>query len=45
LERGIRGKNNRSRGRRGLTLTRIILHHHQIFGEGVQKGKEMVRTR
>jgi hypothetical protein len=44
LECGIRGKNNRSRGRTGLNLTRIMLHHHKIFGEDVQKGKEMVRT-
>jgi hypothetical protein len=43
LECGIRGKNNRGRGRRGLTLTRIMLHHHKIFGEGLQKETEMVR--
>jgi hypothetical protein len=47
LERGIRGKTNRSRGekRRVLTLTRIMLHHHKIFGEGIQKGKEIVRIK
>jgi hypothetical protein len=44
MEHDIRGKNNRSKGRRGLTLTRIMLHHHKIFGEGVQKRKEMIRT-
>jgi hypothetical protein len=38
-----KGKNKRSRGRRGLALTRIMLHHHKIFREGIQKGKEMVR--
>jgi hypothetical protein len=32
-----------SRGR-GLTLTRIMLRHHKIFGEDIQKGKEMGRT-
>jgi hypothetical protein len=47
LERGIRGKNNRSRGekRRVLTLTRIMLRHYKIFGEGIQKGKEIVRIK
>jgi hypothetical protein len=46
LEHGTRGKNNRSRRkrRRVLTLIRIIFCHHKIFGEGIQKGKEMVRT-
>jgi hypothetical protein len=43
-ERGIRGKNKKRRGRRGLTLIRIMLRHHKIFRERVQKGKEMVRT-
>jgi hypothetical protein len=38
-----RGKNKKSRGRRGLTLTTIMLHHHNNFRERVQKGKEMVR--
>jgi hypothetical protein len=28
--------------RRVLTLTRIMLRQHKIFGEGIQKGKEMV---
>jgi hypothetical protein len=45
LEHDIRGKNNRMRGRRELTLTRIMLCHYKIFGEDVQKGKEMVRIR
>jgi hypothetical protein len=46
LEHGTRDKNNRSRRkrRRVLTLIRIIFCHHKIFGEGIQKGKEMVRT-
>jgi hypothetical protein len=30
--------------RRGLTLTRIILHHHKNFRETIKKGKEMART-
>jgi hypothetical protein len=38
-DHGIRDKNKKSRGRRGLTLTRIILHHNNIFREHVQKGK------
>jgi hypothetical protein len=44
LESGIRGKNDKSRGRRGLTLIKIMLHHYKIFGEGIQKEKEMVIT-
>jgi hypothetical protein len=43
-EYSIRGKNKRSRGRRGLTLKRIMLHRHKIFRDYVQKGKEMLRT-
>jgi uncharacterized protein YacL len=37
-------KIKRVRGRRGLTLIRIIFHHHKNFREHVQKEKEMVRT-
>jgi hypothetical protein len=47
IYRAERGKNKKSRGekRRGVTLTRIILCHHKIFKEHIQKGKEMVRIR
>jgi hypothetical protein len=40
IERGIRGKNKKSMGeemRRELTLRRIMLCHHKIFREHVQK--------
>jgi hypothetical protein len=46
-EHSIWGKNKKSRRgerRGGLTLIRIILHHHKNFREHVQKEKEMVRT-
>jgi hypothetical protein len=39
------GKNNRSRGRRGLTLTRIMLRYHKIFGDGTQKRKRNGKNR
>jgi hypothetical protein len=42
IYRDERGKNKKSRGRRGLTLTKIILHHHKNFRERIQKGKELV---
>jgi hypothetical protein len=32
-----RDKNKKSRGRRGLTLTRIILRHHKNFREACLK--------
>jgi hypothetical protein len=38
------GKNKRSRGRRGLTLIRIILHYHKNFRWRIEKGKEMAKT-
>jgi hypothetical protein len=43
-----RSKNKKSRGRRGLTLTIIILHHHKNF-RGVRpkrkrNGKNRART-
>jgi hypothetical protein len=44
IYRAERGKNKKSKGRRGLTLTRVILCHHKNFREHVQKRKEMVRT-
>jgi hypothetical protein len=41
------GKNKKSRGRRGLTLTRIILRHHKNFRGAYTKrernGKDMTR--
>jgi hypothetical protein len=44
INRAERGKNKKSRQRRGLSLTRIILHQHKNFRERVQKEKAMVRT-
>jgi hypothetical protein len=34
-----RGKNKKSRGRRGLTLARIVLHHNKNF-RGVRPKKK-----
>jgi hypothetical protein len=43
-ERSIRGKKRvGEKRRRELTFIIIMLHHHKIFRERVQKGKEMVR--
>jgi hypothetical protein len=39
-----RGKNNKELGRRGLTLTRIILVTTRILEGRIQKEKQMVRT-
>jgi hypothetical protein len=43
-----RGKNKNSRGRRGLTLTRIILRHHKNFRgvhpKGEINGKNRARS-
>jgi hypothetical protein len=43
LSRSIekRGKNKKSRGRRGLTLARIIVNHNKNFrGKNIKKGKK-----
>jgi hypothetical protein len=37
------GKNKKSRGRRGLTLAKIIVTTRIVEGH-IQKGKEMART-
>jgi hypothetical protein len=37
------GKNKKSRGRRGLTLAKIVVTTRILEGH-IQKGKEMVRT-
>jgi hypothetical protein len=39
-----RGKNKKSWGRRGLTLTRIIFCNNKKFRGTYQKGKERGRT-
>jgi hypothetical protein len=41
---GERGKNKKSWGRRGLTLTRIIFCNNKKFRGTYQKGKERGRT-
>jgi hypothetical protein len=35
-----KGKNKKSRGRRGLTLTRIVLCHNKNFRDASKKGKK-----
>jgi hypothetical protein len=45
LERGVRGKNNRSRERRGLTLRRIMLYYNKIFRGSCPKGKRNGKNR
>jgi hypothetical protein len=47
LERGIRGKNNRRSRRRGLKLTRIMLHPKRRRGAHLKRegnGKNRVRS-